>query len=339
MGLEEDDVTKAQPLLEVKGATKTFMRGLLSKQATVALDDFSLIIPTEPASITTIAGESGSGKTTLANLILGFLRPTHGHVVYKGVDVAGMDRRQQRDYRRQVQAVFQDPYEVYNPVHRVDHVFKVIIRKFSLARSSKEAQDLMEESLRVVGLQPSEVLGKYPHQLSGGQRQRVMLARAFLLKPPLIVADEPISMLDASLRAMVLEIMLKLKSEFGISILYITHDLSTAYQISDSLYILFRGSIAEHGPATAVIKSPQHPYSRLLVQSIPVPNPKRKWSGRISIPVEEELGIATTEGCRFAQRCPSVMPVCRSEPPRLVTVGPDQRAACFLYPAAPGPSA
>ncbi len=319
------------PLLEVRRASKVFGSGFIKKQATVALDDFSLTIPTEPASITTIAGESGSGKTTLANLVLGFMRPTSGQILYKGTDIARLSRQGQLDYRRQVQAVFQDPYEVYNPIYRVDHVFKVIIRKFKLAQGKKQKQELMEHSLEVVGLQPGEVLGKYPHQLSGGQRQRVMLARAFLLKPPLIVADEPISMLDVSLRAMVLDIMLKLKSEFGISFLYITHDLSTAYQISDHLFILYRGSIVEHGPATTVIKTPQHPYSRLLVQSIPVPNPKRKWAGRVSIPVEEELGIAMAAGCKFASRCPQVMAVCRQTAPQLASVGEEQRVACYLY--------
>lgn len=327
----------SQPLLEVRHVTKSFASGFMNKQATVALDDFSLTIPTEPASITTIAGESGSGKTTLANLVLGFLRPTSGEVLYKGQDISRLSRQGQLDYRRQVQAVFQDPYEVYNPIYRVDHVFKVIIGKFKLARGQKQAQELMEHSLEVVGLQSGEVLGKYPHQLSGGQRQRVMLARAFLLKPPLIVADEPISMLDASLRAMVLDIMLKLKSEFGISFLYITHDLSTAFQISDALYILYRGSIAERGPATTVIKSPQHPYSRLLVQSIPIPNPKRKWVGRVEIPAEEELGIAVATGCKFASRCPNVMTVCRQSRPPLIDVGAEHQAACYLH-AAPEPN-
>lgn len=323
----------SQPLLEVQGATKVFGSGFLKKQATVALDDFSLTIPTEPASITTIAGESGSGKTTLANLVLGFLRPTSGQILYKGRDVTRMSRQGQLDYRRQVQAVFQDPYEVYNPIYRVDHVFQVVIRKFRLARGKQQAKELMEHSLEVVGLQPGEVLGKFPHQLSGGQRQRVMLARAFLLKPPLIIADEPISMLDASLRAMVLDIMLKLKSEFGISFLYITHDLSTAFQISDSLFILYRGSIVEHGPATTVITTPQHPYSRLLVQSIPIPNPKRKWVGRVTMPVEEELGMTLAVGCKFAGRCPYVMQVCRQAAPRLTAVGAEHRVACYLYAA------
>lgn len=318
-------------LLEVKGVTKVFASGLFQKSATVALDDFSLTIPARPATITTIAGESGSGKTTLANLVLGFLTPTTGQILYKGRDLAAMSRQEWLEYRREVQAVFQDPYEVYNPFYKVDHVFTTVIAKFGLANGRRQTRRLMEESLEVVGLRANEILGKYPHQLSGGQRQRVMLARAFLLKPRLIVADEPVSMLDASLRAMVLDIMLKLKEDFGISFLYITHDLSTAYQISDDLVILYQGSIAEKGRTTAVIDRPQHPYTQLLVDSIPVPNPRLKWQGRVDLPPEQEMGVAMTSGCKFADRCPQVMEVCHQARPPLVLVGSDQYAACYLY--------
>jgi peptide/nickel transport system ATP-binding protein len=319
------------PLLEVRGVTKVFASGLVHKQITVALDNFSLTIPSAPAGVTAIAGESGSGKTTLANLVLGFLTPTAGQIFYKGADIARMSREAWLDYRREVQAVFQDPYEVYNPFYKVDHVFKVVIARFRLARSRREAQDLMANSLEVVGLRPDEILGKYPHQLSGGQRQRIMLARAFLLKPRLIVADEPVSMLDASLRAMVLDIMMKLKQDFGISILYITHDLSTAYQISDNLCILYQGSVAERGKATAVIETPRHPYTQLLVESIPVPNPRFKWQGRVDLPPEQELGTAVLAGCKFADRCPHVMAACHQAPPSLVQVAEGQLASCYLY--------
>jgi len=323
------------PLLEVRGITKIYTSGVVRKRATVALEDFSLTQPEEPAAITTIAGESGSGKTTLARLVLGFLAPTAGQILYKGRDIAQASRQEQLDYRREVQAIFQDPYEVYNPFYKVDHVFQVVIAKFRLARGRRETQELMGRSLEVVGLRPAEVLGKYPHQLSGGQRQRVMVARAFLLKPRLIVADEPVSMLDASLRAMVLDIMLKLKKDFNISFLYITHDLSTAYQISDDLYILYRGSVAEWGKAAAVIETPKHPYTQLLVESIPVPDPQLKWAGRVELPPEEELGAAAAAGCRFTDRCPHVMTVCRQARPALAPVGPDQHAACYRYsPAA-----
>lgn len=320
-------------LLEVDDVTKVFARGILRKKATVALDHFALSLPIEPAQVVTIAGESGSGKTTLARLVLGFIAPTAGRILYKGQDIHKMSRQEWLIYRREVQAVFQDPYEVYNPFYKVDHVLTIVIEKFRLARGRVQAQDLIEESLEVVGLQPGEILGKYPHQLSGGQRQRIMLARAFLLKPRLIVADEPVSMLDASLRAMVLEIMMKLKREFGISFLYITHDLSTAYQISDDLVILYQGSIAEKGNVTALIQNPQHPYTRLLVDSIPIPNPNLKWQSRIELPPEQELGGSRGQGCKFADRCPYVMDRCWQSRPPLIQVADDQHAACFLYAA------
>jgi ABC-type oligopeptide transport system ATPase subunit len=187
-----------------------------------------------------------------------------------------------------VQAVFQDPFGVYNPFYPVRHVFDVVIKRFTLARTKGEARDLVEDALNRVGLRGAEALDKHPHQLSGGQRQRIMIARAYLLKPRLIVADEPVSMVDASLRAVILEIMMRLRDEQGISFLYITHDLSTAYQVGDDICMLYRGAVVEQGNAQQVIEDPQHEYSRLLISSIPVPDPCVKWDTSVVLPVEEE---------------------------------------------------
>ena len=247
------------PLLEVKNLTKIYSSGLVRKRATLALDKFSMALSSDEPSITTIAGESGSGKTTLARLLLRFISPSGGHAFFRGKDIWDMTPEESIDYRKNVQAIYQDPYEVYNPFYKVDHVLNMVIGTFNLAKHRSERRKIMEDALEVVGLRPPEVLGKYPHQLSGGQRQRVMVARAFMLNPRLIIADEPVSMIDASLRGMVLDIMLRLKEEAGISFLYITHDLSTAYQISDEIYILYRGSIADHGDIEKVINNPQHP--------------------------------------------------------------------------------
>jgi oligopeptide/dipeptide ABC transporter ATP-binding protein len=323
----------SSPLLEIRNVTKIYGGGLLrSSDQVVALQDFNLTIAEKPATITTIAGESGSGKTTLANLILGFISPTSGQILYKGRDIAAMNKQQQLEYRREVQAVFQDPYEVYNPFYRVKHVFDLVINRFKLASNKREARELIEEALKVVGMRGEEVLEKYPHQLSGGQRQRMMVARAFLLKPRLIVADEPVSMVDASLRAMILDIMLRMRDEYNISFLYITHDLSTAYQIGDQIYILYQGSIAERGETTQVIENPKHPYVQLLIDSIPVPDPTQKWSTNLVLPSEEELRSKVNTGCRFYPRCPHRMDRCLTKQPPLYPVdGNKHEAACYLY--------
>ncbi|HEY63755.1 MAG TPA: ABC transporter ATP-binding protein [Caldilineae bacterium] len=324
----------SQPLLEIRDLTKIYGGGLFaSKSVTVALQNFNMTIEERPATITTIAGESGSGKTTLANLVLGFITPTSGQILYKGVDITQMNAQQRIAYRREVQAVFQDPYAVYNPFYRVKHIFDLAIKNFKLARNKQEARDLIEEALNVVGLRGEEVLEKYPHQLSGGQRQRMMVARAYLLKPRLIVADEPVSMVDASLRAMILDIMLRLRDEHNISFLYITHDLSTAYQIGDRIYLLYQGTIAERGDTVEVIENPKHPYVQLLIDSIPVPDPKVRWGSEtvISLDDEQMRGEVTT-GCRFYPRCPQRMDRCLTEQPPLYSVnGERHEAACFLY--------
>jgi peptide/nickel transport system ATP-binding protein len=331
-------MTQPQPnayrqLLEVRNANKVYGGGFLQRDTrVVALQDFNLTIAERPATITTIAGESGSGKTTLANVILGFTTLTSGEIFYKGVNINTMSSRQLMEYRREVQAVFQDPYEVYNPFYRVKHIFDLVINRFHLAQNQQGARELIEDALKVVGLRGEEVLEKYPHQLSGGQRQRIMVARAYLLRPKLIVADEPVSMVDASLRAMILDIMMRLRDQSGISFLYITHDLSTAYQIGDEIYVLYQGAIAERGNTAKVIENPKHPYVQLLINSIPVPDPKEKWGSLIDLPSDVEMAGKVNAGCRFYPRCPARMDRClTAQPPLYKLNGSDQQAACYLY--------
>ena len=323
------------PLFEAKNLTKIYGGGLLAKDHNVALDNFSLTIDGKQPQITTIAGESGSGKTTLANLVLGFLTPTSGEILYEGKNIQKMSRSEHFAFRREVQAIFQDPYGTYNPFYKVDAVFRMVIGKFKLAHSQAEAQKLTENALEVVGLRPKEILGKYPHQLSGGQRQRIMIARAFLLKPRLIVADEPVSMIDASLQVRILDIIQQIKAEFNISFLYITHDLSTAYQISDDIYVLYRGSVMERGAIDAIIQQPQHPYTQLLINSVPVPDPDVRWEGRLESTTSGQTQAGTAVGCKFASRCPHVMERCLEHIPPEYEIAADQHAACYLYdPAA-----
>jgi oligopeptide/dipeptide ABC transporter ATP-binding protein len=327
------------PLLEIENVSKVYRGGFLRPgQQVVALQNFSLSLPGQPARITAIAGESGSGKTTLANLVLGFVTPTSGRICYRGQDIGSLNREQKREYARQVQAVFQDPYAAYNPFYRVKHIFDLAIRNFRLARGPGEARDLIEEALKMVGLRGAEVLEKYPHQLSGGQRQRMMVARAYLLKPRLIVADEPVSMVDASLRAMILDIMLRLRDQHNISFLYITHDLSTAYQVCDDIYVLYQGAVAESGDTRRVIEQPKHPYVQLLIDSIPVPDPNQKWGSDIALPSDESQRGQVEAGCRFYPRCPHRMERCLVQPPPLYRIDDaSHRAACYLYEDMPQP--
>lgn len=319
-------------LLEMTHVTKEFGGSRWRRRGgMIALDDFSMVVRSEPSSITAVVGESGSGKTTLARLLLGLASPTSGDVRYRGTNIRNLTREQRRQYLQDVQVILQDPYEVYNPFYKVDHVLKTPIREFGLAKSPGQAQALMEETLNSVGLRPEETLGRHPHQLSGGQRQRIMVARALLLQPRLIIADEPVSMVDASLRATILESLRLLHTRFDISMLYITHDLTTAYQISQNIIVLYRGEVAEAGDVRVVVRNPLHPYTQLLIDSIPSPDTTKTWK-------QERLAGNTvasqplpTKGCRFANRCPHVMEMCRSRKPPLYRTEGGRVAACYLY--------
>ena len=321
-------------LLEAQNVSRFFGGMMLNQRKNVAVDQISLAINEDKPTITAIAGESGSGKTTLARMLLGMTQPSAGAIRFRGQDIRTMNRQERKDFRRQVQAIFQDPFEVYNPFYKVDQVLTTPIRKFRLATSREAVQQRLEESLEMAGLRPEETLGRYPHQLSGGQRQRIMVARALLLNPRVILADEPVSMVDASLRATILESLMKLKREFDISLIYITHDLTTAYQISENIYILYRGSVAEVGSVEKVIKDPQHPYTRLLISSIPLPDPDLPWGGEGEIERKAAAARASTQktqGCKFANRCPFVMAECHEQQPPLYRTNDDRAVACYLY--------
>ena len=281
--------TSTAPLLELRQVSRAFSSGgLFNRRQFFALKDFSLRIDAGHPSITAIVGESGSGKTTMARLVLGLETPTSGRVLYEGQDLSKLSGAEWREYRRGVQAIFQDPFGVYNPFYKVDHVLTTPLRKFKIAHSRDEERHLIEDALRAVGLRPADTLGRYPHQLSGGQRQRTMVARTLLLRPRVIVADEPVSMIDASLRATVLGNLLQLKRQFGISLIYITHDLTTAYQISDRIVVLYRGEIVEEGDPEQIVHHSAHAYTRLLINSIPEPDPDRAWADNAVLDDDEE---------------------------------------------------
>ncbi|MBI1776881.1 MAG: ABC transporter ATP-binding protein [Proteobacteria bacterium] len=272
-----------QPLLRLERVGKVFVRGAFGRARNVALHPISLTLDGTVSRIVTIVGQSGSGKSTLAGLMLGLLRPTTGRVLFDGVDVGGLCRDDRLRFRREVQAVFQDPYASYNPFYRVEHSLKITLRKLSLARDRAEWQRTIEQACRGVGLDPAHTLGRYAHELSGGQRQRLMVGRATMLTPRLLIADEPVSMVDASLRSTILGSLSNLRASQSTSIVYITHDLATAYAISDYVLVLHRGRVVEAGDPELVIRDPQHPYTQLLVDSVPWPDPDMSWASGQSI--------------------------------------------------------
>jgi peptide/nickel transport system ATP-binding protein len=321
-------------LIELQRVSKVYGGGLFRRRETLAVDDVSFAIDAARPAITGLAGESGSGKTTIAKLMLGFLTPTDGRVLYQGQGLEELRSKERRAFRREVQAVFQDPFGVFNPFYRVDHLLDVPIAKFGLAGSASERHQLLTEALEAIGLRPEETLGRFPHQLSGGQRQRITIARALLMQPKLIIADEPVSMVDASRRATILESLSRLNREYSIAVLYITHDLTTAFHICDDILILYQGSVAEAGDVEQVIMAPRHPYTQLLVNSIPWPDPNRRW-GEEGLPVvDREQPGAAQRCCKFAPRCPRASAVCLKRTPPLFRTDNHRAVACFLFDGA-----
>lgn len=319
------------PLLELERVRKDFkVGGGLRKRTVTALDDVSLVLPGDAPIVHAIIGESGSGKSTLGRLVMGLLKPTSGRVLYKGREVREWLKHDSLAFRREVQVILQDPYSTYNPFYRVDRVLYSTVKKFRLADNRAHADDLVMDAMRAMGLRPEYLLGRYPHQLSGGERQRLMLSRILLLKPRIVVADEPVSMLDASLRAIFLDQLLQLKDDLGLSCLYITHDMNMAHHVSDTMTIMTHGHVAERGDSGPMIHEPLHPYTQLLVDSMAIPDPDRRWHETIDFNLGTMEDIKPRRGCKFAPRCPHVMDVCRREAPELLEQGP-RRVACYLY--------
>jgi ABC-type oligopeptide transport system ATPase subunit len=248
-----------------------------------ALEDATFSLRSNPPQVVSLVGQSGSGKSTIARNILGLQKPTSGTVTYGGKDIFKLSRAEHDDYRRNVQPVFQDPYAIFNPFYRVDRVLWKVVKKFSLAKGRENGLALIEESLRAVSLDPERVLGRYPHQLSGGQRQRIMLARIHMLRPAFVIADEPVSMLDAQIRKLFLDILLDFQRDHGITTLFITHDLSTVYYLGGEVMVINKGNIVERGSVATVMHEPSHPYTRLLLDSIPQPDPDQRWTDRIEV--------------------------------------------------------
>jgi peptide/nickel transport system ATP-binding protein len=314
-----------EKLLEVENLTKVFSIGsILSRVRITAVDNVSFYIA--PAEIFALAGESGCGKTTTARIIMGFEHATSGTIIHSGKKEA---KNEKVWFSDDIQAIFQDPFGTFNPLRTVDRYFFETVQNYKLARTKNDAIALIDRKLHAVGLSYEEFAGKYPSEFSGGQLQRISIARALLTDPKLLIADEPVSMVDASLRMSIVNLFKTLRNEFGVSVLYITHDLATAYYVSDRIAIMFRGDIVEMGSVEQVLMAPKHPYTKLLRESIPEADPQRRWAGEISLS-DTEQDEYLRQGCRFAGRCPLVMDICRREAPAALNID-DVLVKCHLY--------
>ncbi|HEV3309859.1 MAG TPA: ABC transporter ATP-binding protein [Chloroflexota bacterium] len=363
------------PVLEARGLTKHFRMAssILPWRETKylhAVDDVNLTL--RPGRVTALVGESGSGKSTVARLLARVYPPTSGSIFFNGENVVKhRGRRRQLWYRSQVQMIFQDPFSSLNPVKRVRHhivrplkIHKIVksipnenrgdvsgsgnsaarvlyrlplLRKRHVVNAELIPQRV-NDLLRTVGLSPpAEYANAFPHQLSGGQRQRVAIARTLAVQPIALLADEPISMLDVSIRIGIMNLMLQLKDERNLAFLYITHDIASARYLADEVMVMYAGQAVESGPTDDVLKAPLHPYTRLLLSAVPNPEAGLQ-TKRVEVRGDVPTVINPAPGCRFAPRCPFVMEICRSTTPQLGKEGMNQWVRCHLYPAsAPQP--
>ncbi len=317
-------------LLSVEDLTRVFhVRQGFSSKEFHAVDEISFTITAEEPEIFAIVGESGSGKTTLARMILGMEEPSSGVLRYKGRSVADLTKREKRSwFYKEVQPVFQDPFAAFSPLKRIDHYLYETALNYRMA-TRQNRDDYIDRVLHEVGLSLAEIKGRYPHELSGGQAQRVAIARALVTKPSLIVADEPVSMLDASLRMSIVNMFRSLKVNQQVSVIYITHDLATAFYTGDRIAVMLRGWIVEMGPVEQVLGNPLHPYTQNLKHSIPKIDPDDVWDERVNLAVVETDEYTRT-GCKFAGRCPAVMDICHKKVPRNLN-HEGRMVKCFLY--------
>lgn len=318
------------PILEVRGLTKHFkVGGAMRSKVVKALEDVSFKL--YPGKVIALVGESGSGKSTTARLIARLHDPTAGSILYEGGDIATVhSRRAMLDYRSHVQMIFQDPFGSLNPVHKVEYVLKrplVIHKKAKRGTVHEQVQALLKR----VSLTPAEEFAaKYPHQLSGGQRQRVAIARALAVEPKVILADEPVSMLDVSIRMGVLNLMAQLRDENNIAFLYVTHDLASARYFADETLVMYAGRVVESGPSEELIRDPKHPYTQLLLSAVPDPSRGLRTQTLDDKGEVPSLG-AVAQGCPFAPRCKHVMPKCREMMPQVTDLGSGRQTRCYLY--------
>lgn len=317
----------ANKLLEIKNVSKVFrIGGMLMGKKLTAIDGVSLGIDAGKPVILSIVGESGCGKSTLCKMILRLYKPDGGDIVLDGRSYLDRKGYNPKQFRLEVQPIFQNPYESFSMRKTVDtYLFNTALR-LGIAKNHQEAEALVDETLRSVGLSLAVVRGKYPTQFSGGELQRVSIARALITKPKLIIADEPVAAIDASMKMNIVNLFMELKDKYNVSFIYITHDLSTAYYVSDFIATLYRGCLIEYGPAKAIMDEPAHPYTELLMNA--VPRVGDKWDEAVAMPDAEDVEYAISY-CKFAPRCPYATEECRMRRPDMTQLSASRRVMCF----------
>ncbi len=324
------DTNERTPLLKVEHLSKEFpaesgmFAKRFSKRVVSAVNDISFEI--YPGETFGLVGESGCGKSTTGRTIMRLTKPTAGKVFFQGKDVAEMSKHEIKDMRREMQFIFQDPYASLNPRMTIGEIVSEPMTIHGVG-TKEERIERVRELLDVVGLNP-EHINRYPHEFSGGQRQRVGIARAFALKPKLIICDEPVSALDVSIQAQILNLMHDLQDNLGLTYLFITHDLSVVKYISDDILVMYLGQMVEKAPSDKLFKHPMHPYTQALLSAIPIPDPKVPMN-RITMKGEITSPINPEKGCRFAKRCPYATDACRQQDMVLTEQEPGHFVTCL----------
>ena len=320
-------------ILEVKNLKKYFQAGRpgwFSRQEEFvhAVDDVNLKL--QRGEVIALVGESGCGKSTLSLTLMGLEEPTEGTIFFEGRDITHLDQKERKAVRQRIQMIFQDPYESLNPTQTIEEIVAEPLQVHGLSTKPSERRERVRRALEDAGLKPAEeYLHRFPHQLSGGQRQRVVIAGALVLEPHLLLADEPVSMLDVSIRAEIINLLADLRQARGISVIFITHDLGTVGYFADRVAVMYLGRIVEIGTMEDVTKSPRHPYTQALLSVVPVPNPRLRRK-RIILQGETPNPIDLPSGCRFHPRCPVAISICKQHDPQLFPVSESHHAACVL---------